>query len=124
MLEQKIKKLPNGGYELSNNKVGNVTYKEYKMEATEKGHHLESISEIEDAFWQNILKSKTYSFENEISLFGDDVVIWNLGKFTNRESNIHASPYQAKVSICYFIFVPFCECEFICVSGAELFRHD
>ncbi|XP_055307473.1 probable lysine-specific demethylase 4A [Sitodiplosis mosellana] len=99
VLEQKCKKLLKGGYELSNEPMENMTFKDYKIKAVEEGHHLKtkSILEIEDTFWNTICKTrKTYSFENEFSLFGDDVVTWNLGRFTNAQSNIHAAPSQAE----------------------------
>lgn len=84
-----------------------MTFKDYKIKAEEEGHHLKTKStlEIEDTFWDTICKTrKTYSFENEFSLFGDEVLTWDLGKFTNAHSNIHAAPSQADVSILYCVF--------------------
>lgn len=53
-----------------------------------------TVAEIEDAFWsKGIEEPRKYSIENELSLFGDDVMTWNLNTFTSNQSNIHAAPY-------------------------------
>lgn len=70
------------------------------VEIKEKIDSANHIDQIEDIFWESITKiRKMYSFVNEFSLFGEDVVLWNLGKFTNEHSNIHATPSDASVSI-------------------------
>lgn len=49
-----------------------------------------SIKDIEDLHWQKLCTTgKQYAINNQISLFGDGVNIWNLDRFTTAESNIH-----------------------------------
>lgn len=48
-----------------------------------------SIEEIENIYWQNITNDRHYAIDNELSLFGEDTITWNLDRFTDVESNIH-----------------------------------
>lgn len=59
-----------------------------------------SLDEIEDLFWnEKIDEPRKYAINIEDTLFGDDVEIWNLSKFTNDQSNIHTTKYYRDVSI-------------------------
>lgn len=75
-------------------------------DAFEKKRHLDtkSMDEIEDFFWETISKKRAYSLDNELSLFPDDVLVWNLNQFTDAQSNIHTTPYRKKVRILCFVF--------------------
>lgn len=49
-----------------------------------------TLGKIEDMFWNSIVgMKKKYSVGNRTSLFGDKTKLWNLNKFTSKESNIH-----------------------------------
>lgn len=53
--------------------------------------------QMENVFWTKITDGAKYSISNKICLFGDQTLIWNLNKFTNKQSLIHATPSQLKV---------------------------
>lgn len=103
VLEQKCKKMPKGGFELSNHPKEKMKYKDYILRAEQTmdaNLKMMSLDGLEDQFWDSICKtSKMYSYENEFSLFEDQVLTWNLGTFTSAHSNIHAVPSAAEVRI-------------------------
>lgn len=59
------------------------------------------VNEIESMHWSRISNERKYSISNNTSLFGDDVVCWNLNKFTRAESNLHSTRphYELNVSM-------------------------
>lgn len=77
-----------------------MKYSDYKKDVEEEMVKLGDPSDskqMENAFWTNITEGARYSISNKISLFGDQSLIWNLNKFTNKQSLIHATPTQLKV---------------------------
>lgn len=85
-----------GGIELEPTQYNSMSYKQFNdiSDAVSTSFGLNdksSVSEIEDVHWQNICRhSQQYAINNEISLFGSKTELWNLDRFTSRESNIHA----------------------------------
>lgn len=75
-----------------------ATFSQFIAESEGKERVLlkKTVQEIEDVFWAKIeTEEKSYAMNNEISLFGNDVALWNLDRFTRAESNIHSSaPHQ------------------------------
>lgn len=62
-----------------------------KQKEIELGIDALSIDQIEALHWdKNTTTERLYSIDNAISLFGDDVLLWNLDCFTKRESIIHS----------------------------------
>lgn len=104
VVQQKCSKFLKGGYNLTNELTEEVTYKQFKdfCKTFEKKRDLDkkSMEEIEDIFWKTISKKRAYSLDNELSLFPDDVLVWNLNQFTQVQSNIHTTPCRKKVRIC------------------------
>lgn len=72
-----------------------------KQQECELGLANMSIDEIEKLHWAQIQTEKKYSISNSISLFGNDVMLWNLNKFTKIESNLHLTKphYESNVSV-------------------------
>lgn len=98
---QKLNLLENEGLESSLTfKKSTTNYKQFVNYAGSV--KLDDNSNPEDIFWDGRPKKNNiqYAINNNISLFGDDVIIWNLNKFTNAESKIHGSPTERKVSQC------------------------
>lgn len=85
--------LLHGGIELDSRK-SDMTYGQFKKISQEKDaefrtHNL-SAEQIEDIYWKNITTAEThYAADNDRSLFSDEVLTWNLNKFTRKDSNIH-----------------------------------
>lgn len=82
--------------DIATDHIESMTYGDFIKAANEKqnaffGDSEPSIDEIEDLYW-NVMCSeeKLYAQNNQISLFGENVKIWNLDKFTNKESIIHS----------------------------------
>lgn len=78
-----------------------IAYNDYAAYSTkrQKAYANKTLEEIEDIFWRSgISKSRKYAIDNEITLFGDDVEMWNLSKLTNEHSNIHTTTYYRNVS--------------------------
>lgn len=89
-----------GGKEVFYTEFDQMSYRDFMAYSTEKEKVYidKSLEELEDIFWKSeIAKPKKYAINNEMSLFGDDVDIWNLSKFTNFQSNIHATHYYRNV---------------------------
>lgn len=89
--------LANGGMEVVFEKFEEMTYAKYVAYAKKFILDGKSFEDIEDNFWDMKPTTAKYAINNEISLFGDDVKLWNLSRFTNAESNLHASPYYRSV---------------------------
>ncbi|XP_055312027.1 probable lysine-specific demethylase 4A [Sitodiplosis mosellana] len=86
---QRHDKLQHGGYEIINTKLDPMTYSHYVQLATANECEIN-----EDKFWENVASkssSNLYAIDNDISLFGDDVSLWNLSKLTKTHSNIHGT---------------------------------
>lgn len=99
--EQSRGKLLLGGSEIINTEKDPMSYGEYANMAKEHEDELFD-REPEKMFWAN-QKSNLYSIDNKLSLFGKDVLLWNLNNFTNVHSNIHGTRAE-KVS---FILKPY-----------------
>lgn len=81
-------KLPHGGWEIEDTKMESMTYRDYVQSA--KANESEFFDE--DSFWNDTPSRKNmYSINNNLSLFGDNVQLWNLSKLTKTHSNIHGT---------------------------------
>lgn len=72
-----------------------MTVHDFKMLAKVEnvGVEMGDFSKVEDDFWNDKIKEeKIYSINNSVSLFGDEVKVWNLDKFTKDDSCIHSKP--------------------------------
>lgn len=95
---QKPKKLLFNVTNVSINESEEMPYKNFKETALKKDQQ-QVISKIEDVFWKSgVTKRRKYAINVATSLFGEDVLKWNLGKFTNAESTIHTTPSYRSVS--------------------------
>lgn len=81
--------------ELSTTTSEPMRFDEFVNSSTEQarsffGESKPTIEQIEELHWSELMKSeKKYSIDNELSLFGTDCKVWNLDRFTIKESNIH-----------------------------------
>lgn len=105
----KSKKLSEGGMEISYTKRPKMTFADFVQLANSSkqnfGDGPDSIKKAEDMHWSSAcLSSKMYAMNNNISLFSDEVSIWNLDSFTLRESSIHFenTHHTMPVSFNYF----------------------
>lgn len=76
-----------------------MTYAEFSKLAkkTEAEFEGKTNEQMEDLFWDGLRDNKMlYGMDNQFSLFPDDYTVWNLSKFTQKESLIH------RVIIIYF----------------------
>lgn len=104
---QKAKKLLCGGFDLCQKKFSRAQIGEYKKIGADKEVLLGgpdgdecSTEKIEKLFWNNLGKAEhQYSLDNKYSLFGDDVNIWNLNRFTDAESNIHGKTVHEYLNV-------------------------
>lgn len=98
---QSTSKLQLGGFNLTTNEIESMSYNEYVNYANGEmnkyfSDHQPSIDEIENLYWKKILSGTKYANNNDMSLFGDDVYVWNLNRFTSKESNIHSTPNEVR----------------------------
>lgn len=82
-----------------------MCFKDFHDYATSKDLWRLKDEEFEDKFWQSKPTVLKYSVNNEASLFGDDVELWNLNKFNSTHSNIHTSKYYREVKIVYSLVI-------------------
>lgn len=77
-----------------------MSYSDYKKISEEKVVKLDASNskEMENTFWAQITKGAQYSLNNKFSLFGDSCQIWNLDRFTKKESLIHSTKPHQKVT--------------------------
>lgn len=125
IVNQKGAKLRYDGIEIiTGNHYQTMTYGNYAKLAKDKAMELFENSDmppenVEDMFWEKIciLGNQQYALNNEISLFDENTVAWNLDRFTEKESIIHAkeSHHNTNVSVTsarsamsrYIFFNPF-----------------
>lgn len=94
VVKQSADELKSGIFDLFTNDVKKMPYGEFiKLVEAETKNYFDgrklSIEEIENIYWQNITNDRHYAIDNELSLFGEDTITWNLDRFTDVESNIH-----------------------------------
>lgn len=93
---QKAEKLTGGASRLSMDST-TMAYAEFEHLSKQKEIELfgptgVSIQQIEDLHWaKNCTDQRLYAINNNLSLFGDDVLMWNLDRFTKHESIIHSA---------------------------------
>lgn len=90
---------PSSAFNLNFETSEKMTYAEYVRMAMEIEAPFKkmTIAQIEDRFWQNadeVAKGTAkfvpkYAIDNEVSLFPDTCPIWDLNKFSAKESLIH-----------------------------------
>lgn len=89
-----------GGQEVFFNKFEEIPFAEFAKNSTAKDSAFSDkpLEDMEDTFWDSGINDlRKYAVNVDLSLFSDNVDIWNLNKFTNVESNIHATPYYRSV---------------------------
>lgn len=94
-MNQTCEKLMYGAFNLSV-EHSEMRFEEFEETSKQKENELfglngMSIDDIENMHWSQICTERKYSINNNMSLFGDCVKIWNINKFTKSESNIHAT---------------------------------
>lgn len=105
---QKPSKLKHGGFDIGFDKLETMTYANYvkeckEMEAKLCGGQKLTVEQIEDLHWSKLCKvKKKYAINNDKSLFGEDVSIWNLDKFTSKESTIHSNQTHHRCDVSKF----------------------
>lgn len=78
-----------GAYHMYHRSEKTMTFKKFKE--TAGAALLESVSEVEDRFCGEVNgMQRNYAINNEMSLFGAEVDLWNLDRFTEKESIIHS----------------------------------
>lgn len=106
IITQKPQKLLYGGIDLGIDFQSSVTYKEFRQSAMKRQHLLLrgrqfDVDICEKKDWKTMSKNKVvYSEDNDSSLFGDDVKLWNLIKFTKAQSNIHDIQVHHNQKVC------------------------
>lgn len=122
IVKQKPKKLALGGFDLLPSAFKLMSFENFVKFSEQKkkklfGTRSLSIEEIENLHWEKLCSvEKCYSLNNSMSLFGDDVNVWNLDRFTKSESNIHGSQthHTLDVSLILLIHMQFKESNHIC----------
>lgn len=109
-------------YDLCYDKFTNMKYSEYELLAkkAEEPFKNKTLKQLEDAFWLNMAKRNKREDNNpafvpkyapdqeNISLFPDSCVHWNLNKFSAAESIIHSVCYLNPILslFCFWTFSP------------------
>lgn len=105
VISQKAKKLLLGGFDLAfSKKPTSMLYAKYsKLSIARENRHdigNMSLANIEDMHWKTICESaKLYALNNQMSLFGENVQIWNLDRFTKSHSSIHGTQPHKKMKV-------------------------
>lgn len=107
---QNAESLAEGGLNIDSSKAMNMTSSAFSAMARQRHHELfgdrsPTIQEAEDLHWSEFCKSsKLYAMNNSLSLFGDDCELWNLDRFTSRESLIHYEQSHHQHNVCIFMY--------------------
>lgn len=91
VVTQNCESLPYGCFDVSIGESMELDFASYKTKVESESSKINGMSDgqIEDVFWAEIAKDSVYSLNNNFSLFGDTVKIWNLNQFTKDQSIIH-----------------------------------
>lgn len=88
--EQTREQLCLGASEVVNEKKYPMSYVDYaNMVKKNESELIET--ELENSFWADDKNKILYSIDNSLSLFGENVLLWNLNNLTNVHSNIHGT---------------------------------
>lgn len=74
-----------------------MRYGDFAEYANSKDQWRLDTTACEDKFWNSSPRSTKYAINNELSLFGDDVKLWNLNGFDRNDSKIHETAYYRSV---------------------------
>lgn len=88
--EQTREQLLLGASQVVNKKKDPMSYVDYaNMVKKNESELIET--DFENSFWADDKNKILYSIDNNLCLFGENVLLWNLNKLTNVHSNIHGT---------------------------------
>lgn len=89
--------LSTNGKEVFYTSFEQTKYSNFEEYANCKDQWMLDTNALEDKFWDSSPSETKYAINNELSLFGDDVQLWNLNQFDRNHSNIHETTYYRSV---------------------------